>query len=290
MAWSTVTFLAPEGGHDRKSLRATLFFLTFIVFRGVSLRANSLFRERLITFTQLHKEAAPTGPCSRALSADNTSGASGPLHFHYPHQSCWSGDLNQRPSGHKLDSLTCRPPLYETNIKLWLLLAPCHIKYALTVWIQVCPNIPKSLNMTFESVAFRVIIFSVYPCGAVETICAYYASSWNKHRLFAHVNNSVCFANPTRGRLLSQCVTICRCTSPGLMRRKEGWLAWYHLLTCMWLRHKPLHLEGLLNNFSRLQLYRPIRSLLVSVAVSNITNIDANIYIYLVKVRYKKMS
>lgn len=46
---------------------------------------------------------------------------------------------------------------------------------------------------------------------------------------FAHANNSVCFANPTRGRLLSECVTIRQCASPGLMRgggRKVGVVAW----------------------------------------------------------------
>lgn len=42
---------------------------------------------------------------------------------------------------------------------------------------------------------------------------------------FAHANNSVCFANPTRGRLLSECVTIRQCASPGLMRGggKKSW-------------------------------------------------------------------
>ena len=56
---------------------------------------------------------------------------------------------------------------------------------------------------------------------------------------FAHANNSVCFANPTRGRLLSECVTIRQCASPGLMKgggRKVAVVAW--------ALQKPLSLKG----------------------------------------------
>lgn len=128
-------------------------------------------------------------------------------------------------------------------------MASCHIEYALTVWIQVCPNIPKSVNMTFESVAFGVIIFSVYPCGVVEATCAHYAPSWYKHRLFAHLNNSVYFANPTRGRLLSHCVTICQHTSPGLMKERKVGLP-HNLCSLLCGLIKLLSLKGYFINFT----------------------------------------
>lgn len=49
--------------------------------------------------------------------------------------------------------------------------APCHIKYALTVWILACPNIPQiTKHDLWVRSFFRVIVSSVYPCGAVERL------------------------------------------------------------------------------------------------------------------------
>lgn len=49
--------------------------------------------------------------------------------------------------------------------------APCHIKYALTVWIHACPNIPQiTKHDLWVRSFFRVIVSSVYPCGAVERL------------------------------------------------------------------------------------------------------------------------
>lgn len=75
---------------------------------------------------------------------------------------------------------------------------------------------PTSLNMTFESVTLGVILSSVYPRGAGRTTCASYISWCNKHKDFPRVNSSMCAANPTRGRLLSECFTIRQFASPGL--------------------------------------------------------------------------
>lgn len=100
-----------------------------------------------------------------------------------------------------------------------------------TVWVQTMPE-HTQLSKHDLCVAFPELSFlHVYPCGAVEATCAHYAPSWCKQAFCSYKQLCACVANPTRGRLLSQCVSICQCSSQGLMRKggkeeiKNSWLS-----------------------------------------------------------------
>lgn len=84
-----------------------------------------------------------------------------------------------------------------------------HVINTLVLFIQLlhlflceCKHPQRSQHKTFVCPPSS----SVCPSRAVEAACTH---SCCKHETFAHVNKSVCFANPTRGRLLSEWITVC---------------------------------------------------------------------------------